>query len=266
MPPVAWGSRSTGADLQAYALEQHRKKAAQPPDKKTAVADMHVRLERVAAPASNSKISVGIVCMTKQPMDLIGWLEHHRRLGVLKFYLRIEGTPSLATLLAEPPWSGLVESTFASNTCRDYIHQTARQNAHVASAIPRARLAGLTHILHIDDDEVSEAPSARVSNSHCPSRSLPALLLLHFMTGSCVASHARRPHPPRSWCSLPRSCSTALVALRACAPSWRRLRRSHPTATCKTSRRTPRATRATRRFAAAVSVPFDTTNDHSVRT
>ena len=178
MPPAAaWGSRSTGAqrstgaDLQAYALEQHRRKqqAAQPaPLKPPAVADMHVRLDKVAAPSSTScSVAVGIVCMTKQPVDLIGWLEHHRRLGIRRFFLRVEDTPSLAALLAQPPWSHLVESTFASEaTCRDYIHQTARQNAHVASAIPRARKAGLTHILHVDDDEVRSGGSSR-GGSRC---------------------------------------------------------------------------------------------------
>ena len=29
-----------------------------------------------------------------------------------------------------------------------------RQSAHIASVIPRARAAGFTHILHVDDDEL----------------------------------------------------------------------------------------------------------------
>ena len=34
-----------------------------------------------------------------------------------------------------------------------------RQSGHIASVIPRARAAGLTHLLHIDDDELVYCPS-----------------------------------------------------------------------------------------------------------
>lgn len=120
---------------------------------------MEVRLERLDPPsehaiAAGKRIRLAIVSMTKRPVDILGWLEHHRRLGVERFYLRIEDTPELSKTLEGYAWSSIVDRTFATNTQRDYIKQTARQNAHVAESIPKAESARITHILHIDDDEL----------------------------------------------------------------------------------------------------------------
>lgn len=42
------------------------------------------------APSLEAKIAV--VCMTKQPIAFETWLEHHTRLGVMAFYIRVEDT------------------------------------------------------------------------------------------------------------------------------------------------------------------------------
>ena len=66
----------------------------------------------------------------------------------------MEDTPELEALLAEPPWCTFVEATFTSGTHRDYFAQMDRQSAHMVATVPRAREAGLTHLLHVDDDEL----------------------------------------------------------------------------------------------------------------
>ncbi|EOD19284.1 hypothetical protein EMIHUDRAFT_243012 [Emiliania huxleyi CCMP1516] len=66
----------------------------------------------------------------------------------------VPDTPSLEALLSSPRWAGLVEAEFHSRGERDYFEQMDRQSGHIASVIPRARAAGLTHLLHIDDDEL----------------------------------------------------------------------------------------------------------------
>jgi hypothetical protein len=97
--------------------------------------------------------------MTKQPSDLATWLSYHHHIGVARFYLRVENTPELAGLLSQEPWSHVVEATFSQQpTQRHYIHQTSRQCEHLKWAIARARRQGLTHILHIDDDELLYCP------------------------------------------------------------------------------------------------------------
>lgn len=116
------------------------------------------------ASPSRGGVSIAIVSMMKRPLDLLGWLEHHARLGVRRFYLRIEDTPELRELLDTPPWIDVVEASFACDARRDYLAQVERQNAHVASAIHRARISGtVTHLLHIDDDELLFCAGGRES-------------------------------------------------------------------------------------------------------
>ena len=50
--------------------------------------------------------------------------------------------------------AGVIELTEARDTRTHYFEKVSRQNAAVSAAIPRARAAGLTHLLHIDDDEL----------------------------------------------------------------------------------------------------------------
>ena len=106
--------------------------------------------------------SLGLACMTKQPPNMESWLRHHReRIGVTHFFLRVEETPELATLFAQPPWRDCVHATFADGrTARDCGGlQCVRQDAHIAWAIEAARKLGCTHLLHCDDDELLHAPS-----------------------------------------------------------------------------------------------------------
>ena len=104
-------------------------------------------------------IAIGLVSMTKQPLELVTWLEYHRTVvGVSRFYLRVEDTPELATLFDSPPWDTLVHATYHAATQRDYFGQNDRQNMHVNATLTRARADGLTHLLHIDDDELLYCP------------------------------------------------------------------------------------------------------------
>jgi len=105
--------------------------------------------------AMAGSVAIGIVCMTKKPLEMHVWLEYHRRyVGVRRFFIKAEDTPELAPLFASPPWNRLVVPTFDDGTQRDYFAQMDRQSAHIAATVPRARAAGLTHLLHIDDDEL----------------------------------------------------------------------------------------------------------------
>ena len=104
-------------------------------------------------------VRIGLVSMTKKPQHFETWLEYHRHaLSIERFYIRVEDTPELSELLSTPPWDVLVTATFTERTERWRYGQHERQDAHVASAIPLARKAGLTHLLHIDDDELVYTP------------------------------------------------------------------------------------------------------------
>lgn len=105
------------------------------------------------------EVRIGIACMTKKPTSFDRWLRWHREaLGVERFYLRVEDTPDLEPLLTSAPWADLVDATFHTGTVRDWSGQTNRQGQHVDQAIGKALRDGLTHLLHIDDDEMIFAP------------------------------------------------------------------------------------------------------------
>ena len=109
----------------------------------------------IPVPPPGSRVAIGLVTMTKQPLDLPTWLHyHHHHVGICKFFIKVEDTPELASLFATPPWDRLVVATFDDGTQRDYFAQMDRQSAHIAASLPQARTMGLTHVLHIDDDEL----------------------------------------------------------------------------------------------------------------
>ena len=140
------------------------------------------------APPPGTAVALGIVCMTKQPHDFATWLHyHHTRVGVERFYIKVEDTPELKALLDTPPWDRVVHATFDDGTQRDYFAQMDRQSSHISASLPLARAAGLTHLLHIDDDELlycasgwqrlrAELASAPVDRPDCHLCNVEALL------------------------------------------------------------------------------------------
>ena len=103
-----------------------------------------------AAPA---RLRIGLCCMTKRPIHFETWLSYHAEvIGVERFYIRVEDTPELESLLTSASWASKVDATFDNNTSsnlRDYEAQTVRQSAHVEAAIARVARDGLTHLLHL---------------------------------------------------------------------------------------------------------------------
>lgn len=109
-----------------------------------------------------SKVRLGIICMTKQPIAFSSWLAHHRHdMNVEHFFICVEDTPFLTQWLeTTAPWSECV-SVWNSTGTQAYFSQMDRQSAHVRQSIVEARQRGLTHVLHIDDDELLFCPSGR---------------------------------------------------------------------------------------------------------
>ena len=135
------------------------------------------------AEAAAEGVRMGIVSCMKEPAgnptlasvyasSIQTWLEHHARLGVERFYLHLEDSEALAEMLRASRWAGVIDLTEARDTRTHYFEKVGRQNAAVSAAIPRARAAGLTHLLHIDDDELlytSLGPAAlRAALAHAP--------------------------------------------------------------------------------------------------
>ena len=146
---------------------------------------------RVAAPEAR----IGIVCMTKRPLDLLTWLTYHREVcGVRRFYLRVEDTPGASDVLGAAPWVDCVEVEYGTGE-RDYFRQMDRQNRHVDAVVPRARAAGLCFLLHIDDDELLYCAGG-VAGLHVALANAPA------STGNLQVDNLEAL-PPHAHCSNP---------------------------------------------------------------
>lgn len=168
-------------------------------------------------------VSVAVVSMVKSPANFETWLTHHHQtLGVQRFYIRVEDTPSLQPLLSSPPWNTLVEASFSSANERDYFEQMDRQSAHIARAIPAARAAGFTHLLHIDDDELihcaagapalmRELASADPSRPDLHLHNVEALLSSPGCANPFTQARAFRHHPTK-YCSYTNGKSFGLLS------------------------------------------------------
>ena len=128
-------------------------------------------------------LRLAVIVMTKRPSNFITWLTYHREvIGAMHFFIRIEDTPALAEYLSTPPWNSLCTVTAAESCVRDWKEQSQRQFNHTAASITAAKGLGVTHVLHIDDDELLYLPSGiqplRAAISHASS------------TNGCVELHA----------------------------------------------------------------------------
>lgn len=153
------------------------------------------------------RIRLAIVTMTKRPSNFATWLRYHRTVcGVEHFFLRVEDTPCLENFLLEPPWSELCTVTLAQSTVRDWEAQTQRQMNHCFSAINRARAAGYTHLLHLDDDELLYLPSGADALHAAIARAPAGTADLHALTLEALAPSLECRNPFAE-CSAFRHCA-----------------------------------------------------------
>lgn len=113
-------------------------------------------------PKRSRPVRIGVVMLTKHPVDMRGWLEHHRRIGVRRVYIRVEDSPDLVRMLERPEYADLVYVE-SSDGDTDYFDLMTRQCRWVDEAIVRSRTDEVTHLLHIDDDELLYCPLGRAT-------------------------------------------------------------------------------------------------------
>ncbi len=133
-------------------------------------------------------VRIGVVTMTKKPVSFERWLSYHAEaLRISHFFLRVEDTPELEPLLTSARWSERVVFTSHTGTVRDWQKQTNRQAEHVGWAIGEARRRGLTHLLHIDDDELLYLPRGLRELQRELARAPRGVFNLHALTLEALA-------------------------------------------------------------------------------
>lgn len=106
---------------------------------------------------------IGIVCLTNNPVDFRTWISHHKNTGIERMYVRVEDTPQLVDELrtmADPSVRIFCDRNDGGNPL-SYFTVMDRQAKHVDEVIQLARSEGLTHLLHIDDDELLYFPAGK---------------------------------------------------------------------------------------------------------
>lgn len=145
--------------------------------------------------AAPGAVRLGVVCMTKDPLAFQTWLRHHQDVGVCHYFLCIEDTPSLFPLVQSAEWSSSVTTTYATGV-QSYFSQMSRQERHVNRSIVAARQRGITHLAHIDDDELLYCPSGQSALHDYLATGSGACL--HLRNIEAVYSHSDCVNPFRS--------------------------------------------------------------------
>ncbi len=183
-----------------------------------------------AAGTASSSVRIAVATMAHSPLNLGEWLEHHSRLGVFRFYLRLEHVRPPA-VLARRPWKLVVDVEIAPPLdahLRHYEVQQERQLAFVRKVIPRARAANATHLLHIDDDELLVCPhgpallrgALHLAGAREPSVVLQTLEALYPADTATSFAHVRAfQHSKERFSSYASGKSLGVLALPGLVPT-----------------------------------------------
>lgn len=153
-------------------------------------------------------VVLGIVLCTKEPVGFRAWLSHHWEVGVRHFYVRSEDTDASITEgdVSAGPWRDGVRLEHATGAT-SYFALMERQTAHVNRSVRVASEDGVTHLLHIDDDELLWCPNGtRSFLSHLHANSVG-----HDAGGSCVHLQNIEASYDDSECRNPFAAATGFV-------------------------------------------------------
>lgn len=114
-----------------------------------------------ALPTSGSKLAIAV--MMRRPTDVALWFEHHRNVGIGRFYVRVEDSPGVAAYLRTQDDIYFEEGQ--SDEENNYTNQITRQRDFVNKMLPKAREEGIDWVIHIDVDELLEGDVKQTLNS-----------------------------------------------------------------------------------------------------
>ena len=101
-----------------------------------------------------SKKRIGIANMMKNPIDLPLWLKYHRNLGISKFFIRLEDSPSWEEYLKDID-DVYMESGTSDETGNNYTTVIDRQVSFVNKILQdKQKMKDIDWLIHIDGDEL----------------------------------------------------------------------------------------------------------------
>lgn len=98
--------------------------------------------------------NVAIATCVRKPVDFSLWLKHHRKMGISRFYVRVEDTPELEDYLAAQP-DIILEMGASDKTGNNYQTIQTRQVRFVNQSLEHAMQHGeIGWLFNIDADEL----------------------------------------------------------------------------------------------------------------
>ena len=99
------------------------------------------------------KCKVAVALLMRRPIDLPIWFKHHRKLGVSRFYIRLEDSPGWEDYL-ESQRDVDFEISSSDKSGNNYETLMHRQIEFVNKSLKKAAGEGVDWIFHIDCDEL----------------------------------------------------------------------------------------------------------------
>jgi hypothetical protein len=103
---------------------------------------------------SNNEKRIGFVSLMKNPIDLPLWLKYHRNLGISKFFIRLEDSPSWEEYLKDMK-DVVIEVGNSDESGNNYTTLIDRQKLFVDKVLKNTqKTQDIDWIIHIDADEL----------------------------------------------------------------------------------------------------------------
>lgn len=101
-----------------------------------------------------NRSNIAFVSLIRNPIDLPLWLKYHRKLGIQRFFIRLEDSPSWEEYLKDMP-DVVLEIGESDKAGNNYSTLIERQIKFVNETLVRARkMPDIEWLVHIDADEL----------------------------------------------------------------------------------------------------------------
>ena len=105
-----------------------------------------------------------IVSLVRNPIDFNTWLNHHFKIGIDKFYIRIEETPELRKVIEKHPRKNDIHAEYVDNVDKtnNWHNLQTRQKDFCEKTIKNLQNVNGWIFQNIDDDELLYTPKGNI--------------------------------------------------------------------------------------------------------
>jgi Glycosyl transferase family 2 len=112
---------------------------------------------------NGAKTSIAFVSLMRNPIDLPLWLKYHRNLGIRRFFIRLEDSPSWEEYLKDMT-DVVLEIGESDKNGNNYTSLIERQIKYVNSTLTRAKqMQDIEWLIHIDADELLHGDISKIN-------------------------------------------------------------------------------------------------------